>query len=44
MQIRIKIEIIKILNLDFELSSSGKPKEDKKDEKKELPAPNPASK
>lgn len=38
MQIKIKLEIAKILNLEFELSSSKK-KEDKLDEKKELPAP-----
>ena len=32
MHIKVKIEIFKILNLDFELSSSPKKKEEKKDE------------
>lgn len=38
MQIKVRIEIFKILNFDFELSSSKK-KEDTSNEKKELPAP-----
>ena len=33
MNIRIKLEIAKILNLDFEWSSSSKKKEDKSDDK-----------
>jgi len=37
MQIKIKLELLKILNLEFELSS-GKKQEDKENVKKELPA------
>jgi hypothetical protein len=44
MQIKIKLEVAKLLNLEFELSSSGKKKEDDLNEKKELPAPNTPSK
>lgn len=39
MLIRIKLEIAKILNLDFEWSSSGKKKEENSDAKKESDAP-----
>ena len=35
MHIKIKIEIFKVLNFDFELSSLGKKKEEKVDDKKE---------
>lgn len=44
MQIKIKLEVLKLLSLEFELSSPGKKKEDKADEKKELPAPSTPSK
>ena len=37
MQIKIKLEVAKLLNLEFELSSSsGKKKEDDSNEKKDL--------
>lgn len=39
MLIKIKLEIAKILNFDFEWSSSGKKKEENSDAKKESDVP-----
>jgi hypothetical protein len=44
MQIKIKLEVLKLLSLEFELSSPGKKKEGDSNEKKELPAPSTPSK
>ena len=44
MNMKIKLEIAKILTLEFECSSSVKKKEEQADEKKEPPAPTTPSK